>query len=153
MNYRSILLLGISLFLFGLISCEDDDDENESNISTYNSSESHKAGQDCMNCHTSGGPGEGWFSIAGTVYDSTLNDVYPNATVKIYTEPNGAGTLKSTVAVDRNGNFYTTESIDFGSGIYVLVEGDLETKYMITPITTGRCNSCHGVTTSKIWTK
>jgi len=79
----------ISLMItFVILSCEDEN-ENATKISTYNDDESHKAGHNCMSCHTPGGEGEGWFEVAGTVYDSTLIDTYPNATVKFYSGPNG----------------------------------------------------------------
>jgi len=48
---------------------------------------------------------------------------------------------------------YTTESINFGAGLYPSVEGSSSTQYMSTTIASGECSSCHGVTTDKIWTK
>lgn len=151
---RSIYYILLSaLFFIAFSACEDDDDGNETNISSYNSDDSHKAGQDCMTCHVSGGSGEGWFTVAGTVYDEAQTSVYPNATVKIYSEPNGNGNLIATIEVDENGNFYTTEAINFGDGLYTLVEGNSSTQHMITSITTGRCNSCHGSVTDKIWVR
>ena len=106
-----------------------------------------------MNCHKSGGDGEGIFQAAGTVYDSTLSVTLPNTTVYLYTEQGGNGTLKHTVEVDGLGNFYTTESIDFGNGLYPTIKGATKSKHMSSPITSGQCNSCHGVSTSKLWTK
>ena len=48
-----------------------------------------------MSCHKSGGAGEGWFTIAGTVYDGTKNATYPNATVSATAvtkaQPKGSG--------------------------------------------------------------
>ena len=106
-----------------------------------------------MNCHKSGGDAEGIFQAAGTVYDSTLSVTLPNTTVYLYTEQGGNGTLKHTVEVDGLGNFYTTESIDFGDGLYPTIKGATTSKHMSSPITSGQCNSCHGVSTSKLWTK
>lgn len=106
-----------------------------------------------MSCHTSGGSGEGWFNIAGTVYDSLKTSTLPNATVRLYTGLNGTGSLKITVEVDALGNFYTTENIEFGGGLYTSVEGNSDIKYMHPVITTGQCNSCHGVSTDPIWTE
>jgi hypothetical protein len=135
-------------------SCEkEDDDNNETKISAYNETESHKMGQNCMTCHMSGGTGEGWFNIAGTVYDSLKTNTYPNATVRLYTGANGTGTLKYTIEVDANGNFFTTESIDFSSALYPSVQGSTTTQFMGSSITMGQCNSCHGQSTDKIWTK
>jgi mono/diheme cytochrome c family protein len=145
------ILLGAAIALVAFQSCEDE--ENETKISSYNSDESHKAGQNCMICHVSGGDGEGWFTVAGTVYESELTSVLPNATVKLYTEANGAGDLIATVEVDGKGNFYTTKVIDFGTGLYTLVEGNTTTKNMYSKITSGKCNSCHGVSIDRIWTE
>lgn len=124
---------------------------SETNISSTGSNKSHNMGQNCMNCHISGGKGEGWFNVAGTVYKSDLSSTYANTTVKLYTGPNGTGTLKYTIQGDAKGNFYTTESIDFGNGLYPVVQGLSTANYMSSSITSGQCNSCHGVSTDKIW--
>lgn len=123
-------------------SCEDDEE-----------GESHNTGQNCMDCHTAGGSGEGVFTVAGSVYDNSLNSSLPNASVRLYTGFDGTGNLVATLLSDKNGNFYTTETIDFGNGLYVLVEGSTRTKNMISSITTGACNSCHGVSEDRIWTE
>ncbi|MDA3953828.1 MAG: hypothetical protein PF485_09285 [Bacteroidales bacterium] len=145
------ILIGAVITTVAFQSCEEE--ENETKISSYESSESHKAGQDCMECHLSGGDGEGWFKVAGTVYDEAQTSVYPNSTVKLYTGANATGDLVATVEVDMNGNFYTTKVIDFGSGLYTSVEGNTATKNMMSSITNGKCNSCHGVSTDRIWAK
>ncbi|HNB81752.1 MAG TPA: hypothetical protein PLP34_06265 [Chitinophagaceae bacterium] len=124
---------------------------NVKNISAYNKTESHNMGRNCMDCHKSGGEGEGWFQVAGTVYTSSFSTTYPNSTVYLYTGPNGTGTLKYTVQVDGKGNFYTTESIDFGSGLYPAIKGNTTTHYMSTVTSTGQCNSCHGVSNDKMF--
>ena len=154
MNIRKIipiifLLIPSSIFT----ACEDEGDEDEIKISYSDGKESHRAGEDCMNCHYYGGSGEYWFQIAGTVYDSTLTNTYPGATLKLYSEPNGAGELIYSVEVDLLGNFYSTEQIDFGNGLYPVVQGDELSKYMLSAVTTGRCNSCHGNSKDVIWTK
>jgi hypothetical protein len=152
MRTRQWPLVFILTSLLIISSCEKEN-ENETNISTYGSQKSHNMGQNCMNCHKSGGPGEGWFQAAGTVYDSTGNATYPNATVKLYSGPNGTGNLKYTIQADGKGNFYTTESIDFSGGLYPAVSGTQGTQYMGSSISMGQCNSCHGNTTNRIWTK
>lgn len=153
MKKKLLYILAIAtLALVAFNSCDDDDEgENETNISSYTSDDSHKAGQDCMTCHKSGGSGEGWFTAAGTVYNKALTSVYPGSTVRLYSESGGTGNLIATIEVDENGNFYTTENIDFGTGLYTLVEGNTSTKNMASSITHGKCNSCHGVTVDKIW--
>ena len=142
------LLLAIAFFSFQ--SCKKN--KSETNISSYNESESHNMGQNCMNCHKSGGDGKGWFQVAGTVYDTLLSKTNPNTTVQLYTDSKGTN-LKYTVQVDALGNFYTTETIDYGSGLYPVVVGKTISKHMSSPVTSGQCNSCHGVSTDKIWTK
>ena len=106
-----------------------------------------------MTCHKSGGGGEGWFTVAGTVYDDTKTAIYPNATVRFYSGPDGTGNLEATVEVDQLGNFYTTESIDFGSGLYVLVQGNELTNYMNSSVNDGKCNSCHQTNNDRIWVR
>ncbi len=125
---------------------------NSTKISSIGGTRSHNQGNNCMNCHKSGGEGDGWFNVAGTVYDSLKTSTYPNGTVRLYTGPGGTGTLKYTIYVDAKGNFYTTEAIDFGSGLYPSVQGSTATHYMAATIGTGQCNSCHGVSTDKLWT-
>jgi len=151
MRHKAKTIIAVfSLIMVIMLSCEEG---NETKISKYNSDASHNTGQNCMNCHKSGGEGDGVFEVAGTVYESTRTTTYPNATVKFYTGPNGTGNLKYTIQVDALGNFYTTEGISFGSGLYVSVEGDQQTNYMQSSLTTGACNSCHGGQTGKIWTE
>ena len=141
----------IIVLIVALQACEKEGG-NETNISSFSSKKSHNMGQNCMNCHKNGGEGEGWFLAAGTVYDSLKVNTYPNATVKLFTGPNGTGTLKHTIQVDGLGNFYTTESIDFGSGLYPAVVGKNSTKYMSSTTGNGQCNSCHGSSADKIYT-
>ncbi len=148
-------ILPISTLLMGVFivfqSCEKE--ENETNISSYYETESHHTGENCMDCHTSGEKGEGWFSVAGTVNDNVKTSPLPNGTVRLFTGPQGTGSLELTIEVDGLGNFYTTENIDFGDGLYTSVEGNTVTKHMNSVISTGQCNSCHGVSTDVIWAK
>jgi hypothetical protein len=148
LKFKCFILFSFAL----LISCESEDDyEFEKMVSYFNSDDSHNFGQNCMTCHQVNGSGEGVFEIAGTVYDSQKINPYPNATIKLFTEPNGNGTLKYTLEVDALGNFYTTTKIDFGQGLYTEVQGNNQIIYMNTAISTGQCNSCHGSSTDKIW--
>jgi len=150
-----IKLIGFFLTLISLltivVSCNKEG-ENSTNISSTGGNKSHNQGKNCMTCHTSGGEGEGWFNVAGTVYDSLKTSTYPNGIVQLHTGPGGTGTLKYTIYVDAKGNFYTTEAIDFGSGLYPSIQGGTSTHYMSSTIGMGQCNSCHGVSTDKLWT-
>lgn len=150
MKVLRFLVIVLSVFIV-FQSCEKDDNEQE--ISSYNDTESHNMGENCMTCHSSEGSGEGWFTLAGTIYDSLKISTFPNATVYLYSEPNGLGNIMGTIEVDGLGNFYTTDYIDFGNGLYTSVSGNTSTKYMSSAINTGQCNGCHGVSTNRIWTK
>ncbi len=142
----------IAMFSFILFTACEKENENETKISRNNSTESHNLGQNCMNCHESGGDGEGWFTIAGSLYNKSATRGYPNGSVKFTTLPGGDGTIVKTLEIDSKGNFYTTETINFGSGLYVGVFGtNGEQKFMASKVTNGTCNSCHGSSTDKIW--
>lgn len=124
--------------------------ESSTGASTSGTSKSHNMGLNCMNCHKAGGQGEGIFTAAGTVYNSAATATFPNATIKLYSGPNGTGTLLYTLSGDNLGNFYTSQVLNFATGIYPAVQGTTTTMYMSTSISTGQCNSCHGVSTGKI---
>jgi len=147
---KKILFLAFCFISIFFISCEKEG--NETVISQYLSSESHNFGNNCMECHQKGGEGEGWFTVAGSVSNADQTSPYPNATVELTTLSQNTGTVIKTIEVDTKGNFYTTENISFGSGLYVTVKGQNgEVQHMLAPITSGECNLCHGSTTPKIW--
>lgn len=137
----------IIFFLMFIIACNsdinnpDDDDEIKTMESTYNDDESHKNGQNCMNCHVAGGEGEGIFTIAGSVYQSDLSNPYPNSTVKLY--DTNLSSIIYTLPVDGLGNFYTTKSIDLSSGCLPQVSDQQLLKQMASSTTIGSCNGCH----------
>jgi hypothetical protein len=147
-KYSNIIVatLLISVIFILTQSCEKEKEGGETKISSNGGNESHNMGRNCMDCHT------GWFIVAGTVYASNKSSTYPNATVKLYTGPNGTGTLKYTIQVDAKGNFFTTEATNFGTGLYPSVQGNAAATFMQSVITTGQCNSCHNISTDKIWT-
>jgi len=125
---------------------------DSTNISQAGGTRSHNMGKNCMNCHYSGGRGDGWFNAAGTVYNSSdSTSTYTNPVVQLYTAPDSLGnqTLVATINGDAKGNFYTTATINFGTGLYPVVTGT-HTRYMAATITEGACNGCHGVTTAKL---
>ncbi|MEI6123206.1 MAG: hypothetical protein WCQ95_06200 [Bacteroidota bacterium] len=125
---------------------------SQANISASNGTKSHNMGQNCMNCHKSGGSGTGTFTVAGTVYDAAMTATNGNGTLHLFTGASGTGTVTATIDVDSKGNFFTTESVDFTSGLYPAITGTSgNTKFMVAKATSGQCNSCHGSTTDKIW--
>jgi hypothetical protein len=136
----SILLIG---FIAVLFACEKEDGKDVGGESTASGS-SHNAGKNCLNCHQ--------FTAAGSVYNKALSSGLPGAIVKLTSQANGSGTVLGTFTVNKSGSFYTSSSINFGTGIYVSVTGSSgSTKHMSSAITTGACNSCHGSSTSKVW--
>jgi hypothetical protein len=122
--------------------------------SINNSSASHNNGQNCMNCHKSGGQGggEGWFVVAGSVFMPDKISLNANGNILLYSGANGSGTLVATIQVDGKGNFYTTDAIDFGNGLYPAIQGATGSlQYMGQVTRTGACNGCHGVSTDRLW--
>ncbi|MBL7767210.1 MAG: hypothetical protein JNJ58_14015 [Chitinophagaceae bacterium] len=139
----------ISFFIFN--SCEQDGTCGDSNISQQGGDDSHNMGQNCMSCHTAGGKGEGCFKVAGTVYNSAGSTTVTSGTIKLYTGPNGTGTLLTNIEIDSKGNFYTTNDVNFTAGVYPgVVSSSGATNFMGSSISVGTCNNCHGVSTAKI---
>lgn len=151
-KYSPFFLALIISLLLAQVSCEEDNDNGDETLISLNfENESHNAGSNCMECHKPGAKGEGWFSVAGTVYDKTKTSAFPNTEVVFYRGPAGTGEIIKTIEVDALGNFYTTEDINFDNDIYVGVKGSSSVKYMISAIDNGKCNACHGLNTEKIW--
>ena len=149
-----IILIFAIVFMTALIGCEKDNhSENESNISKNYDNKSHKTGNDCMECHVKGGTGEGWFSVAGTVYDSLQTTTNPNGLIKLFTSPASPEDLISTIEMDALGNFFTTEPINLESGLFVSVfNSSGKSKSMVSPVYSGSCNSCHdGISIDRVW--
>ena len=138
----------VLVILFVYISCNHYDQLTVNN-SSNNTSKSHNLGKNCMTCHKQGGEGDGWFNVAGTVY-TTNNTGAQNVSVKLYSKPNGEGNLIKEISGDLLGNFYTTDIISFGTGLFPVVEYNGNKSYMSSSIAKGACNSCHGISTSKI---
>lgn len=130
------VLISFSLVLF--IGCERFVlPENTESISTFKTDESHKFGQNCMDCHYTAGRGEGWFTAAGSVMGNA-----DGAVIELIDEVSG---VVKTIEVDLRHNFYTTDPIDFSNGMKVGVRNkNGEVEYMDDPITTGQCSLCHG---------
>jgi hypothetical protein len=133
------------------ISCNN---STEIKISKHNESESHNNGRNCMDCHNAGGKAGIEWKVAGSCYDSLYTNPYSNATIKFFTEPNGAGIEVASLEVDGKGNFYTTQAIKFGIGLYPQVIGTSGKKLSMNSIVkSGACGSCHNYTTCKIAVK
>ena len=142
----------ILLIVNALVTGCKKDEESGSVSSSHGGDDSHNAGKACMNCHSSGGSGEGTFVVAGTVYNQAGTSTNPNGTVYLYSGANGTGSLLGTVEVDSKGNFYTTSSVLPSGGAYIQVKGASgDIQNMPSICTSGNCNACHGVSTGKIW--
>jgi len=154
MKNLNTILFGTFLAVGSFItfnSCEKKGGCDETNISEAGDDESHNMGQNCMQCHTSGGKGEGCFTVAGTAYNEALTSTLNTGTIELYSGPNGTGNLVTTVKIDSKGNFYTTASVSI-NGLYPAITGPTGQKqYMGSALSSGQCNSCHGVSTGKIW--
>lgn len=149
--YSSLTIVFLATILvFTFPSCKKNKC-GDTNVSFAGGSKSHNFGQNCLNCHKSGGEGEGCFNVAGSASNSALTSNLTGGTIKLYTGAGGTGTLKYTIQIDNKGNFYTTESIDY-SGLYPAITGPSgATSYMSSSLNTGACNSCHGVSTGKLF--
>ena len=152
MKRATVILSALCAVLVMFSSCEKEGEGgNQTNISSNGSSESHNMGQNCMGCHQQGGQGEGWFTVAGTIYNQANSNPVSNGRVELYTGPNGTGNLAYSFDIDSRGNFYTTEKVNFGNGLYAAAVVSQSRRYMPDPVTTGQCNSCHGDSTHKIF--
>jgi len=57
----------------------------------------------------------------------------------------------ATISGDSYGNFFTTAGVDFSGGLYPVMTGTSgEYEAMYQPVTSGACNSCHGISTGKL---
>jgi hypothetical protein len=114
----------------------------EYGVSHTGSTRSHNVGQDCLNCHKTGGIGDGVFSVAGTVYNGSTPAT--GGTVYLYADKAQTVLLK-TLEVDAYGNFYTIDAIAelSGPGGVAGVYAKVNNSTMPGVISNGSCNNCH----------
>jgi len=142
--FLSFLLIFSSLVFF---SCKKEKAGSGSKTSSYNDGSSHNVGSACMSCHNSGGSNQYWWTVAGTVFKPDSVSLNSNSTVYLFNGPNGTGSLILTLPADEKGNFYTSSSVSFGSGLYPEVKSASgEIRNMQSFITNGDCNFCHNKT-------
>lgn len=143
-----------SLFLatilsIALISCEREGSGKckETNISTATRA-SHNAGETCTKCHSLGEDGNGCFTIAGTAYKKDKSTPLTEAVMVLFNRDVNdwakiTGEVKR-IPIDKSGNFYTTESVDFVGKYPAIITKSGDTIPMSSPLSsTGSCNSCH----------
>jgi hypothetical protein len=117
--------------------------------SKANGAKSHFFGISCNNCHgVKADKADGCFSISGSVYDEARARIHKNPVIKLYTEQGAKGKLVAVLYGDANGNFYSTQKIDYSQGLYPSLYGTPGTrepeKHMTRMTFTGDCNKCHG---------
>jgi hypothetical protein len=107
-----------------------------------------------MDCHSQYGEGDGWFTLAGTVDGNAGNSL-----IELYRDMNSPRFM--AIEVDGLGNFFTTEAIDYGSGLFVGIRTGKNFEWMEQEdnnpdvgndgeIFYGSCNTCHGVSVDQI---
>ena len=144
------IVLKISCFILVsiLVSCghQGTGKCTETNISTKTRA-SHNGGRDCARCHQQGNDGRGCFTVCGTVFKSDLSTPMSDAVMVLFSRDVNDWTkitgVSKPIPVDKTGNFYTTESIDF-VGKYPAIIKNGDTIAMSSPLdATASCNSCH----------
>lgn len=115
--------------------------------------ESHNAGQNCGSCHNKNGNEAElearWWTVSGTVFNSQ-NGAQNNAIVELWEKPNRQGKLVKRLVSDDLGNFYTNQILNFKGGVYPTITVNNQTISMGSAFNGGSCNSCHGITTTKL---
>ncbi len=146
MKIKSILYT-ISFYIV-LVSCERHGSGKceETNISTTTRA-SHNAGETCTKCHASGEEGRGCFTIAGTAYKKNKSTPLTDAVMVLFNRDANdwskiIGEVKR-IPIDKSGNFYTTESVDFMGKYPAIITKNGDTISMSGSIESGSCNSCH----------
>tara|TARA_B100001750_G_C15263774_1_gene474004 strand:- start:70 stop:600 length:531 start_codon:yes stop_codon:yes gene_type:complete len=123
---------------------------------------SHNSGQDCIECHSAEGAGNGIYTVAGSVFRVDQATPFPNIMVKFYPNKSRTGDPVTVLEVDGLGNFYTTKDImSEGKGdgeiglLYPSVVTDDNRIDMPVAFSTsmGGCNSCHGVDIPRIFAR
>lgn len=141
----------IILFYVSLVSCERHGSGKceETNISTATRA-SHNAGETCTKCHATGEEGRGCFTVAGTAYKKDKSTPLTDAVMVLFNRDANdwskiIGEVKR-IPIDKSGNFYTTESVDFVGKYPAIITKNGDTISMVGKLTsTASCNSCHSL--------
>jgi cytochrome c553 len=148
------LMVLVVVFTF---QCSHYDELQKNGRESSASGGSHNVGQDCMSCHNQHGNEAitegGWWNIAGSVFSDDGDAPFSNAKIELWSKPDREGTLYYTLEVDQNGNFYTEKIVKYNGSCFPVVvnleTGDYES--MSSAYRSGGCNSCHGVSTDRIY--
>ncbi len=148
---RTIKIVLPVLALF-IVACSHYDSLQKNGQESSVNKSSHNSGQDCMRCHNDNNHEaafEAWWNVAGTVYKNS-GALNTNARIELWSEPNAKGFRILSLASDKDANFYTEKIIKFNGGCYAIAISGTDTVAMSQSFNGGGCNSCHGVSTSKI---
>jgi hypothetical protein len=121
--------------------------------SKFGEDESHNTSENCGSCHNVNGNEAvieaGWWTLSGSVLNSQSR-APQKAVVELWEKPNKQGNLIKRLEVDDLGNFYTNQIINFKGGVYPSITTNNQTISMGTAFNGGSCNSCHGISTTKL---
>jgi hypothetical protein len=134
-SFRFLLPL---LLVVPLFACSDHDDPTGPDDDSDSGESSHNGGRGCLGCHSG-------FTAAGTVYAADGSTPVPGAIVRLTTGAAGGGTVVLSVETDRSGNFHTSRSIAWGTGLHadVAKSATAPLHAMASTLTNGNCNGCH----------
>lgn len=142
-----VLATGILLFAWG---CKHGRCENGP-TSVAGTERSHHVGENCQSCHLPDGDGKGCWTVAGTIYNPNGTQVATHARVLLFGSPLGQGGEQLSLDDDDLGNVYTSQDVNFSSGLYpAVISAAGDTAFMLEAIRDGACNRCHGNTTERI---
>lgn len=151
---KTTIFLSLILATFFAACSHYDELQKNPKQSTAGDDESHNTGQDCMSCHNNSSneaSGEGWWNVAGSVYNS--GSPANNVTVELWTGKKGTGYKILSLVSDKKGNFYTNKIINFNGGCYARVISGSKVEDMDQMFAGNKsCSSsnCHGGIQSKI---
>lgn len=70
--------------------------------------------------------------------------MYPGATIRLTAEASGGGSVVASLTADGSGNFYTSNTVNLGPGVYATATGTSGIATAMSAAVTSRaCNSCH----------
>lgn len=153
MKKTKLIVCLSAVFSLFIIACSHYDQLQKNGKESKASGKSHNAGQDCMKCHNDNSneaSSEAWWYVAGTVYTAS-GSINTNARIEIWSEPEAKGYKITSLPADKNGNFYTEKILKFNNGSYPIAISGNDTTYMISAFNGQGCNSCHGLSTDKIY--
>ncbi|MGV9012991.1 MAG: hypothetical protein ACOH13_10400 [Flavobacteriales bacterium] len=97
------------------------------------------------------GDGQGCWTVAGSFYNANGTNTVTQARVLLFGGPLVQGGEKLSWDDDDLGNVYTSQDVNFGSGLFpAVVSAAGDKAFMLEPIQDGACNRCLGYSTDRI---